>query len=176
MSTGSANHGRHLPSFALPRVWRGNEIRGSNLARLKCAENSATSFYFSKIKIEGKWMINFCPELNDSSEWGYLKILKRELVSKKVSFVPCCKVLNVWKIIWGNFKDFVKILTIEMILIRIFWYWKFYSFFFLIKFKREMINRAEFCILQDNDPQNTKKKFNELTITCHSLFVWIFNI
>lgn len=37
----------------------------------------------------------------------------------EVSFVPCCKVLNVWKIIWGNFED-LEIFTIEMILIRIF--------------------------------------------------------
>lgn len=32
----------------------------------------------------------------------------------EVSFVPCCKVLNVWKIIWGNFED-LEIFTIEMI-------------------------------------------------------------
>lgn len=35
-----------------------------------------------------------------------------------------------------------------------------------------MINRAEFCVLQDNDPKN--KKFNELTITCHALTVSSF--
>lgn len=58
---------------------------------------------------------------------------------------------KLWR--FGNFyyrDDFDKNILILKIL----------QFFFLIKFQKEMINRAEFCILQDNDPKHKKEWIN----------------